>query len=101
MSLSKQTLAEPLQSPGPAWGIGDTAKTEAADSALIRPAKGTDNKERGRSLLHVVPESDELLRTAALCQDELLRTAALCQDTSSRSGGGERGEEAVRKGSEQ
>lgn len=80
MSLSEQILAEPLQSPGPAWGIGDTAKTEAADSALIRPAKGTDNKERGRSLLHVVPESDELL---------------------SRSGGGERGEEAVRKGSEQ
>lgn len=90
MSLSEQTLAEPLQSPGPAWGIGDTAKTEAADSALIRPAKGTDNKERGRSLLHVVPESDELLRTAALCQD-----------ASSRSGGGEKGEEAVRKGSEQ
>lgn len=90
MSLSEQTLAEPLQSPGPAWGIGDTAKTEAADSALIRLAKGTDNKERGRSLLHiVVPESDELLRTAALCQD-----------ASSRSGGGERGEEAVRKGSE-
>lgn len=90
MSLSEQTLAEPLQSPGPAWGIGDTAKTEAADSALIRPAKGTDNKERGRSLLHVVPESDELLRKAALCQD-----------ASSRLGGGQRGEEAVRKGSEQ